>query len=480
VEETLTERIDEIPRNGSAAAAVDPAPSRGSGRLLAGGAIAFALIALLMIWLTRDDTYEYKLVFENAGQLVKGDLVRVGGVGVGTVSAIELTDDGRAEVTASVDEDSGPFHRGTTALIRHQGLVGTANRYVDISPAPDFKPELEDGAVIEGDKTKSIVELDALFNTFDPKTRDGLDHFLKGFADWYAGQEPKANKASQYFPPALAAGTRLFKELNRDSETFQELLIESSKAMGAIAERSDDLTSLVDNAGTTAGAISADTESLRQVLVDLPPALRQGSETFAALRGPAIDDLERFVVGSEPAARALPGFFRKFRPFLNRSVPTFKLLRQMFAGPGVGNDLLDQLRDLPPLAKSADKAFPRAQRTLAQSTPIWGFIRPYVPDLVSWLRSFGGAMGNYDANGHYVRAMPVFDAFNFVDDADGGRLEPKPENQRGSSPSLDRGNLRRCPGTAAPPPIDGSAPFVDTGELANPDCDPSQVIGAMP
>ena len=476
----MTERTDEIPRADAGPTAVDPAPSGRTGRLLAGGALTLAVLALLLVWLTRDDGHQYKLVFENAGQLVKGDLARVGGTPVGEVKAIELTDDGRAEVTVSVSEEFAPLHRGSSALIRAQGLVGTANRFVDISPAPNFKPELADGAVIQGDKTTAIVELDQLFNTFDPSTRKGLDHFIQGFADWYAGQERQANRSARYFSPALASGTRLFREINRDSETFQELLIESSKALGAISDRRGDLVDLVDNAGTTAAALSADTESLRQVLVDLPPGLRQGSETFAALRGPAIDDLERFVVESEESARVLPGYMRRLRPFVSNSVPVFRQLSKTFNGPGAGNDLYDTMRDLPPLANMADKAFPRAQKSLRQSTPIFGFIRPYVPDLASWLRSFGGAMAPYDASGHYARTTSVFDAFEFVDDAEGGHYEFKPPAQRGKSANLSLGNLRRCPGAAAPSPADGSAPFVDMGELANADCDPAQTLGSAP
>lgn len=456
------------------------AASRGPGRMLAAGAIAFALIALLAIWVMRDDAHEYKLVFDNAGQMVNGDLVRVGGTPVGEVTAIELTEDGRAELTVTVAEEFAPLHAGSTATVRWQGLIGTANRFVDISPAPNFKPELEDGATIQGDKTKSIVEIDQLFNTFTPKTRDGLDHFIQGFADWYAGQEENANTSAQYFPPTLAQATKLFRELNRDSETFQELLVETSKAMGQVENRSADLTGLVDNAGTTAGALSADTESLRRVLVDLPPGLRQGAETFAALRGPAIDDLERFVVESEPSAKVLPGFLRRFRTLAAESVPIFANLRKTFNGPGEGNDLYDTMVDLPPLAKLADKGFPRASKSLQQSTPVWGFIRPYAPDLMAWLRGFGGAMAPYDANGHYARSSPVFDAFNFTDDADGGSLTPKPAAERGASPYLSTGNLRRCPGSAAPRPADASAPFVDVGDLANPDCDPSQVLGGTP
>jgi phospholipid/cholesterol/gamma-HCH transport system substrate-binding protein len=258
------------------------------------------------------------------------------------------------------------------------------------------------------------------------------------------------------------------------------MLVETSKAMGAIEQRSADLTDWVDNTGTTLAALSADTESLNRVLVDLPPALRQGSETFASLRGPAIDDIERFVVESEPSAKVLPGFLRRFGRLTGETVPIFRELRKMFNGPGEGNDLYDTMVDLPPLARMADKAFPRASKSLRDSTPVWGFIRPYGPDLSAWLRSFGGAMAPYDVNGHYARTIPVFDAFDFTDDDQGGTLTPKPPAQRGSSPALRTGNLRRCPGAAVPPPPDGSAPFVDMGELANPDCDPSQAIGGTP
>jgi phospholipid/cholesterol/gamma-HCH transport system substrate-binding protein len=477
----LTQPNDETP--GAAVgqpASAAAASSRGPGRLLAAGAIAFALIALLAIWVTRDDTHEYKLVFDNAGQMVNGDLVRIGGTPVGEVKAIELTDSGEAEISVSVAEEFAPLHSGSTATIRWTGLVGTANRYVDISPAPNFKAELDDGATIQGDKTKSIVEIDQLFNTFTPKTRDGLDHFIKGFADWYAGQEENANTSAKYFSPTLAQASSLFRELNRDSETLQELLVESSKAMGAIENRSADLTDFVDNAGTTVTALSADTESLNRAIVDLPPALRQGSKTFASLRGPAIDSLERFVVESEPSAKVLPAFLRRFTTVAKESVPIFTDLRKTFNGPGEGNDLYDTMVDLPPLSKLAHTGFPRARKSLKESTPVWGFIRPYAPDLVAWLRGFGGAMAPYDANGHYARSVPVFDAFNFTDDADGGSLTPKPAAERGSSPNLSTGNLRRCPGSGAPRPADGSAPFVDMGDLAKPDCDPSQVIGGTP
>jgi phospholipid/cholesterol/gamma-HCH transport system substrate-binding protein len=450
-------------------------PSR--ARWLAAAALVVALAALQFVILTRDGSYDYRFVFENAGQLVKGDIVRIGGTPVGQVTGIELADDSKAEVAVSIDEEFAPLHHGTTATIRATSLIGIANRYVDVHPGPNFRAELEDGAVLASDNTTSIVELDQFFNALDPPTRRGLEGVIEGFADWYEGKEAQANESARYFAPSLVATKNLVKELNRDSRAFEQFLLETSKAMGALAERRGELTELVGNAGVTARAISDDTESLSLALTELPPALRQGSDTFAALR-PALDDLERLWVVTRPVAPQLAPFFRRLRPFTERSVPTFRQLKELFRSPGPGNDVYDAMRDLPAIARLTREGVPRSRRALRVSTPMFGFSRPYVPDLTAWLRSFGGAMAPYDANGHYARAMAVFDAFDFIDDEQGGRLEPKPFAARGRSPYLRPGNLRRCPGTAAPAPADGSAPFVDAGELANPDCDPSQVVGA--
>ena len=89
------------------------------------------------------------------------------------------------------------------------------------------------------------------------------------------------------------------------------------------------------------------------------------------------------------------------------------------------------------------------------------FARPYTPDLVGWLRDFGQGAANYDANGHYARIQPIFNAFQFTDNPAGGVLTPIPPAQRFDA--LQTGALKRCPGAASQPPADGSAPYTDGG-----------------
>jgi phospholipid/cholesterol/gamma-HCH transport system substrate-binding protein len=417
-------------------------------------------------------------VFQNAGQLVKGDLVRIGGTKAGRVDGIDLTDDGQAAVRLSIADGFGPLRRGTTAIVRAESLTGVASRYVDVSPAPSFKPALDDGATIGTDHSTSIVEIDQLFDTLDPKTRTGLRHLIAGQADWYAGRERQANRSALYLAPSLAATGRLFAEIDRDSPALQQLLVNTGTAFKALTKHRGQLTDLVSNTHQTFAALSSDDKALSAALRDLPGALRQGSNAFAALR-PALGDLRHLVDVSGPATKDLAPFLGRLRPVIDRAVPTFRDFKSMFNRPGKHDDLYDALRDLPALGKLAHSTFPHARQALTQSSPVFAFARPYVPDLVSWVGGFGAAFAPYDANGHYARTLPVFDAFSFTDDAQGGHLSPKAPGDRGKAGALQAGMLRRCPGAGAILP-DASAPFVDQGPLANPDCDPSQTLGTSP
>ena len=59
-------------------------------------------------------------------------------------------------------------------------------------------------------------------------------------------------------------------------------------------------------------------------------------------------------------------------------------------------------------------------RRCSKATPVLKFIRPYTPDFVGWLRDFGQGAANYDANGHFARIQPIFNAYSFDRQPDGG------------------------------------------------------------
>lgn len=429
---------------------------------------------------TRPGSYPYRFDFVDAGQLVTGDLVRIGGTQAGTIDSISLTPNGTAQVAVSLDQSFGPLRQGTTATIRSPGLASIASRYIDISPAPSFRPALPYDAVIPTTDTTGIVDIDEIFNALTANTRQGLRRFIRGFGAWYQGKSAQANLTSHVFPPALEAYTGLFGQIAASTPTLRQFVAQTSAALGAIDSRAPQLTDLIGQARTTAQALASDNRSLSQALTDLPGALRKGTATFARLRKTTLPALTKLVNATRPVTGPLSRFLPKLNPVLQEAVPTFALLRQTFDRPGPNNDLYDALVQLPRLAGQIDQDFPRAIRALDKSTPIFEFARPYIPDLVAWLVNWDGIFAPYDANGHYARTVPVLGAFQLSDNAQGGTLTQTPPSARGSGSPLQAGFLHRCPGAAIAPPPDHSAPFVDSGPLSNPHCRASETIGGSP
>jgi len=429
---------------------------------LAGVIGAAVLVALLLFG--SDSGYRVKAVFENGGQLVPGNQVRVGGRAVGTIDGIELDDDARAVVEMTVEGDLAPLHEGTTATIRATSLSGIANRYVSLDPGPNSAPEIEEGGALAVDATSAPVDVDQLFNTFDERTRAGLQLFIQGQATQYDGRAREARRSLEYLSPALSATSRLTRELVVDGEIFERFVTDTSKVVGAIAERRDDLAQLVGNANTAAAAIGDESVALSDTLGLLPGTLRKANTTFVNLRA-ALDDVDVLVAESKPATRELAPFFGELRPLVDDARPTIRDLRTLIGAPGRNNDLIELTSKLPRLESLTSNVFPRAIRTFDRSQEFVDTLRQYTPDLVGALTKLGQTTSYYDANGHYARVQPLFSPF--VYDPETNELRRAPDG--GRIDAFERGRSRRCPGSAVQPPPDGSAPF----EVE--DCDPDAV-----
>src|SRR5215208_7652697 len=102
-----------------------------AGRIAAVLAVVAAVVVVaVLLFAGGGGGYTVKARFQNASQLVKGNLVQVSGQAVGKVENIDLTPDGQAEITMSIDDDHAPLRRGTRAIVRQASLSGIANRYV--------------------------------------------------------------------------------------------------------------------------------------------------------------------------------------------------------------------------------------------------------------------------------------------------------------------------------------------------------------
>ncbi len=414
--------------------------------------------------------YKVSAVFDNGGQLVPGNQVHVGGRAVGTIDSIELNDQSQAVVKMTVkDEDLTPLHTGTKATIRATSLSGIANRYVELTPGPNSAAEIDEGGQLAAEDASAPVDLDQLFNAFDPDTRAGLQKFIQGQAAQYNGKAPQAARSLRYLSPTLSTTSALTRELIADDAVFERFLIDTSKAVGAIAERRGELTQLVGNANTAFGAIGDENVALAEALGLLPSTLRKANTTFVNLRT-ALDDVDQLVDVSKPNTKELDTLFARLNPLVADARPTIRDLSQLIRTPGKNNDLINLTAKLPHLESLTSSDFPRAIRTFDRSQEFVDTLRSYTPDLAGWLTKFGQGASSYDASGHYARVQPIFSPFTFNES--NNQLTKKPDAQR-----LDEFQLRqfrRCPGGATQAAPDGSAPFVVDGcrPESNPDSDP--------
>lgn len=449
------------------------------GRIAAILAFVVAIGVAVALLFGGDDGTKYTLLFKTGGQLVPGNEVLVAGQRVGLVDSIDLTEDNQAAITVNMDE---PLREGTTAIIRSTSLSGVANRYIALTPGPNNEPDIPEGDTIFGTDTTSPVDIDQLFNVFQPKQRKSLQKFIRGNADAYAGKTELANRAYKFLNPALSTSERLFAELSGDSVALERFLVAGSKTFGALADRRADLTSLVSNANDTLQAINNRNSDLDTSLEFLPDTLRQGNTTFVNLRA-ALDDLDPLVAASKPATKNLAPFLKRLRLVSEAGVPVFSDLGRIVYEPGPANDLADTLEDLPPLRDAARKDLPAAIQAMNDSQDNIAFLRPYAPDLVQFLTNFGQASAYYDGNGHYARVQPA--ASNLFQYATNGPL-PDTLNPEYTNPATQYNQIqfinpiRRCPGGGSAPAPDGSNPFLDNGLLGPGDCNPADLPPSSP
>lgn len=435
-----------------------------AARVVAALLVLLAVAAVAYLLFAGGGGYHVKAVFLNAGQLVNGNQVQAGGVAIGSVENVDVTQDGQAEVTLEIDDDDyKPLRRGTRLLIRPNSLSGIANRFVDVQVGPDAGQEIPDGGRIGPDDTQTAVELDEVFSLFDRRTRRATQDFIAGQAEALRGRGRELQAGVRYLDPALSTGSRLFGELTRDNKLLRDFLVDSSALVTALGERREDLTGVVRNLNRTFGALGSQQAALSESIERLPPFLRRANTTFVNLRA-ALDDVDPLVDAAKPVARRLGPFLDEARLFARDARPTVRDLSRTIRSPGPDNDLIELIDSFPPLARAAldprrvngatrRGAFPETTDALRAAAPTIAQGRPYTPDLVGWLDDFA-ATGAYDALGGFSRAWLNFSEILY-----------------GPGPKLHQ--FRRCPGANEEPASDGSN-VLTAGEQAALDCDGSQ------
>jgi phospholipid/cholesterol/gamma-HCH transport system substrate-binding protein len=305
-----------------------------------------------------DDERSYEVELDNAFGLVEGSLVRIAGVDAGTITGVDVNDRKRAVVAIEV---SGPFaqlHADAHCSSEPQSLI--AEYFLDCQPG-DATELLPDGGLVPVGHTFVTVQNDLLFNTLREPFRQRFALIINEFGTGLAGNPESLNAAIRRGVPALRQLRRAFAEIAAERTTIRDLTSDAERIVSRLADRREDVSSFVTEAGDTAVAsderrddLARDLELLPGFLAELEPSMDR-LRVAAEAGTPLLSDLHAAAGDLTNLTEALPAF----------AGPGLPALQALGASAVVGRDVLTGIDDeLTILRRSARRA-PRLTRNLA-------------------------------------------------------------------------------------------------------------------
>jgi phospholipid/cholesterol/gamma-HCH transport system substrate-binding protein len=227
------------------------------------------------------DTYTLAATFDDVTGLLVDDNVKVAGVPVGKVTAVEVSE-GKAKVRMEIDADR-PLPSDSAAAVRWRNLIG--QRYVYLFPG-DAPTSFEDGDVVT--ETTDVIDLGELFNRLGPVVatidEGQVNEFLQTVTSALEGNEADVSQALDDL--AVVA-----KGLGARDEAIGSLIENLEVVSRTIADRDAQIETMLDNLGALAGTFSDNTALLDSAIVEMGAFNRDLSGLLETNRG----ELDRIV-----------------------------------------------------------------------------------------------------------------------------------------------------------------------------------------
>ncbi len=215
------------------------------------------------------DRSSYKAEFTDVTGLLPGNEVRIAGVRVGKVDALEL--EGKTAVVEFSLDDGRTISDSAQVALRYRNLVG--ERYLAVVPQPGGGAQQDEDALIPDDRTTEALDLTVLFNGFKPL--------------FQALDAQSINQVS----------FELIQVLQGEGGTVESLLQRTASLTNTLADRDAVIGRVIDNLTTVLATVDD-----RQVQVDeLVTQLQRLSSGFAADReaiGASLDGINELTTAT--------------------------------------------------------------------------------------------------------------------------------------------------------------------------------------
>lgn len=360
--------------------------------------------------------YLVRAVFDNASFVIPGEDVKVAGVVVGAIDALDVDDHNRAVVVLRIDDPAfKPFHKDATCRIGLQSLIGeqfvecdpTKVRGGDAAPAPEL-PTIEDGQKGAGQhllpvaQTETPVGVDLLNDIMRVPQQQRLPLIISELGTGLAGNGQALNAAVKRASPVLKQADDLVATLASQNKMLGRLVDQSDAILAPLAKRRKDVGEFVKQAGGAATATAKQGDALEASFARFPAFLKE--------LGPATDRLGAFADQATPAIRNLSSeaasvnaSVQRLGPLAQKALPTFKSLGKVAdEGRTVFPKLkphADQINALATALQPAAQDLAALSTSFDQSGGIESLMRLFY--------FYTGAINGEDASGHYTRTSVI-------------------------------------------------------------------------
>ena len=252
----------------------------------------------------------YRAEFSDAGGLRHGNIVQIGGIRVGRVNDVALAGD---HVVVTFDVDSGvDIGTESSAAVGVLNLLG--EKYLDLVPAGPG--DLDEDQAIPLDRTTSSYDVVGVFSQLTTTTEaidtDQLDAGAERGLDH--GGRLGARDRGQLPGPVAAVARRSPRATPRSSSCSSS----SRRSAQVLADRSEDLVSLMQNSSLVFDELQSRSEAIHQLLVnarELAKHLKGVATDNQAEIGPALQEVRTLTTLLNDKDQQLKDTLHAFGPY---------------------------------------------------------------------------------------------------------------------------------------------------------------------
>ena len=382
------------------------------------GCVCVILIAVLLALSAggANGPYTVRAIFDDAGNIIAGEDVKIDGVKVGSVGSVTPTPQAKAAVVLNIEKAGfEDFRSDASCTVRPQALIG--EKYVDCLPTqlrvegtslPAPLQKIPSGQEGEGQRllpvknTSSPVDVDLLGDISRLPERERLTIILNELGAGLAGRGSDLHEVIRRANPALQEFDRVLAILAGENKVLAKLAVDSDRALAPLASVRGRVADFLVQSNKVAQATAAHRGALARNLKDFPPFLEQLGPAmerlgrFAEQTTPVFTDLGVAAPGIDKAFTSLPSFSKSSSTFFESLGTTAKR-----SGPAVvaSKQLLGRLKTLGAAAEPFSNNFAALLSSLKQTG---GLER-----ILDFIFLGTGSANGYDALGHFLRAEGV-------------------------------------------------------------------------